>query len=72
MGNLRSRIAVEIFLQEDVMGKRILVLGVGAQGSTVAQRMDEEPKVDEIICADYDPRAVGELVKILKKGQAPR
>ena len=29
------------------MGKKILVLGTGAQGSTVAQRMDEEPNVDE-------------------------
>lgn len=51
------------------MGKKILVLGTGAQGSTVAQRMDEEPDVDEIICADYDPKAVDELVKILKKGR---
>ena len=49
------------------MGKKILVLGTGAQGSTVAQRMDEEPNVSEIICADYDEKAVNELVKILKK-----
>lgn len=49
--------------------KKILVLGVGAQGSTVAQRMDEEPNVGEIICADYDPKAVDELVKILKKAK---
>ena len=27
------------------MGKKILVLGTGAQGSTVAQRMDEEANV---------------------------
>jgi saccharopine dehydrogenase-like NADP-dependent oxidoreductase len=51
------------------MGKKILLLGTGAQGSTVAQRMDEEPNVDEIICADYDRRAVDELVKILKKAK---
>ena len=51
------------------MGKRILILGTGAQGSTVAQRMDEEPSVDEIICADYDERAVSELVKMLKKAK---
>ena len=31
------------------MGMKILVLGTGAQGSTVAQRMDEEPNVDKII-----------------------
>lgn len=49
--------------------KKILILGTGAQGSTVAQRMDEEPNVSEIICADYDKKAVDELVKILKKGR---
>ncbi|WP_269476975.1 saccharopine dehydrogenase family protein [Hominibacterium faecale] len=49
--------------------KKILILGVGAQGSTVAQRMDEEPNVSEIICADYDEKAVSELVGILKKGK---
>ena len=49
--------------------KKILVLGVGAQGSTVAQRMDEEPGVSEVICADYDEKAVTELVKRLKKGR---
>ena len=51
------------------MSKKILVLGVGAQGSTVAQRLDEEDNVDEIICADYDKNAVDKLVKILKKGK---
>lgn len=49
--------------------KKILVLGTGAQGSTVAQRMDEEPNVSEIICADYDQKAVDELVKILTKAK---
>ncbi len=49
--------------------KKILILGVGAQGSTVARRMDEEPDVAEIICADYDLKAVNELVKELKKGR---
>ncbi|HAF60461.1 MAG TPA: saccharopine dehydrogenase NADP-binding domain-containing protein [Bacillota bacterium] len=49
--------------------KKILILGVGAQGSTVARRMDEEPKVAEIICADYDEKAVNELVKELKKAR---
>ncbi|MEG0157374.1 MAG: saccharopine dehydrogenase NADP-binding domain-containing protein, partial [Anaerovoracaceae bacterium] len=49
--------------------KKILVLGTGAQGSTVAQRMDEEAGVSEIICADYDLKAVEELVKILTKAR---
>jgi saccharopine dehydrogenase-like NADP-dependent oxidoreductase len=34
--------------------------------------MDEEPNVDEIICADYDQKAVDGLVKILKKGKGAR
>ncbi|MDR3225863.1 MAG: saccharopine dehydrogenase NADP-binding domain-containing protein [Clostridiales Family XIII bacterium] len=51
------------------MGKKILVLGTGAQGSTVAQRMDEEPNVEEIICADYDGGAAFALVKTLKKAR---
>lgn len=49
--------------------KKVLVLGTGAQGSTAAQRLDEEPNVSEIICADYDKKAVDELVKIMKKGK---
>ena len=51
------------------MSKKMLVLGTGAQGSTVAQRMDEEVNVSEIICADYDQKAVDGLVKILKKAK---
>lgn len=51
------------------MKKKILVLGVGAQGSTVAQRMDEEDNVAEIICADNDGKAVDGLVRILNKGE---
>ena len=49
--------------------KKVLVLGVGAQGTTVAQRLDEEPNVSEIICADYDQTAVDNLVKTLKKAR---
>jgi len=52
--------------------KKILILGVGAQGSTVARRMDEEPDVAEVICADYDQKAVDELVKELKKGRGAK
>lgn len=49
--------------------KKILVLGVGAQGSTVAMKLDQEPNVSEIICADYSQTAVDSLVKVLKKGR---
>jgi saccharopine dehydrogenase (NAD+, L-lysine-forming) len=50
--------------------KRLLILGVGAQGSTVAKLMNEEPGVSEIICADYDEKAVGEMEKNLEKAKA--
>lgn len=49
--------------------KKILVLGLGAQGSTVAKRLDEHPNVSEIICADYDKDAVDSIVKDLKKAK---
>jgi len=49
--------------------KKILVLGVGAQGSTTVQRLDEEPSVGEIVCADCDEKAVSEIVGIAKKAR---
>ncbi|MDX2500333.1 MAG: saccharopine dehydrogenase NADP-binding domain-containing protein [Deltaproteobacteria bacterium] len=50
--------------------QRLLILGVGAQGSTVAKRMNEEPNVSEIICADYDEKAVSEMERTLGKAKA--
>ena len=50
--------------------KKILLLGAGAQGSTVAKRMNEEPNVSEIICADYDEAAVKEMERTLEKASA--
>ncbi|MEN8244037.1 MAG: saccharopine dehydrogenase NADP-binding domain-containing protein [Thermodesulfobacteriota bacterium] len=50
--------------------KKLLLLGAGAQGSTVAKRMNEEPNVSEIICADYDEKAVKEMERTLKKATA--
>ncbi len=50
--------------------KRLLILGAGAQGSTVAKRMNEEPQVSEIICADYDEKAVLEMAGTLSKVKA--
>ena len=51
------------------MGKKILVLGTGAQGPTVAKRLDLEPNVDKIICADYDEAAAKELAASLNKAE---
>lgn len=49
--------------------KKILVLGVGAQGSAAAKRLDAEPNVGEIICADFDMKAVENVVASLTKGR---
>jgi saccharopine dehydrogenase (NAD+, L-lysine-forming) len=50
--------------------KRIVVIGVGAQGSTIAKRMNEHPGVSEIICADYDRKAAEALSESLTKARA--
>ena len=50
--------------------KKLLLLGAGAQGSTVAKRMNEEPNVSVIICADYDETAVKEMERTLEKATA--
>ena len=50
--------------------KRIIVIGVGAQGSTIARRMNDHPGVSEIICADYDSQAAAALSQSLDKATA--
>ena len=50
--------------------KKIMIIGVGAQGSTIAKRVDEEPGVSEIICADFDSKAAQELSHSLNKAKA--
>jgi saccharopine dehydrogenase-like NADP-dependent oxidoreductase len=50
--------------------RKIMILGTGAQGSTIAKRMQEEPSVKEIVCADYDMRAAQELEGSLSKAKA--
>lgn len=47
--------------------KKVLVLGVGAQGSAAARKLDKEHSVSEIICADIDKSAVESLVNELTK-----
>ena len=49
--------------------KKILVLGVGAQGSAAAKKLDEEPIVSKVVCADQDKKAVDHLVKELTKAE---
>jgi saccharopine dehydrogenase (NAD+, L-lysine-forming) len=50
--------------------KKIIIVGVGAQGSTIAKRMDEHPEVSEIICADYDMQVAEKLSSSLKRSKA--
>jgi saccharopine dehydrogenase (NAD+, L-lysine-forming) len=50
--------------------KKVIVLGTGAQGGTIAMRLDEEPNVSEIICADYNLEAAQRLEKKLSKARA--
>ena len=50
--------------------KKIMIIGVGAQGSTIAKRLDEEANVSQIICADYDRKAAEELGQTLQKATA--
>lgn len=50
--------------------KKVIVVGVGAQGSTIAKRLDEEPNVAEVICADYDEKAAQNVAGQLKKAKA--
>ena len=32
--------------------KKVMVCGCGAQGSTICRRLDEEPNIEEVVCAD--------------------
>lgn len=50
--------------------KKVMIIGVGAQGSTIAKRLNEEQNVSQVICADYDFKAADELGKTLEKATA--
>jgi len=50
--------------------KKVMVLGVGAQGSTIAKRLQDEPNIEEIVCADYDLKAAQTLEDELSKAKA--
>ena len=52
------------------MKKKVIVLGTGAQGSTIAMRLDDEPGVSHIICADYNLEAAQRLEQKLNKATA--
>mgnify|MGYP001009083160 CR=1 FL=1 len=50
--------------------QKIIIIGVGAQGSTIAKTMNDDPNVSEIICADYDEKAANDLGAKLDKATA--
>ncbi|KAB2891434.1 MAG: hypothetical protein F9K32_04140 [Desulfobulbaceae bacterium] len=50
--------------------KKVLVIGVGAQGSTIAKHLDRHPQVAEIVCADYDLELATRLSGTLTKARA--
>ncbi len=53
-----------------IMKKTVIIMGTGAQGGTIAMRLNEEPNVEKIICADYDLDAAKRYEKMLDKAAA--
>ncbi len=49
---------------------KIVVLGVGAQGSIIAKKLNGLPAVKELICADYNQEAAKRVAAPLKKAKA--
>ena len=49
-----------------------MVCGCGAQGSAICRKLDEEPAVEEIICADYSLEAAQAVCGLMKKGKPVR
>lgn len=49
--------------------KKVLVLGLGAQGMAAVKKLDEDPAVGEIICAGRNQAAVDSVVAMLKKAR---
>lgn len=52
--------------------KDVMIVGVGAQGSTIAKRLNEDENVARIICADCDEKAAQTLARNLDKAVAAK
>ena len=52
--------------------KKVMVCGCGVQGSTICRKLDLEPNIEEIICADYDLAAAQAVCSMMKKGKPVR
>ena len=48
--------------------KRVMVCGCGAQGSTICRKLDEEEKIEEVVCCDYDLERAKAVCRLMKKG----
>ena len=48
--------------------KKVMVCGCGAQGSTICRKLDQEPNIEEVICADYNFAAAEAVCKLMTKG----
>ena len=44
--------------------KKVMVCGCGAQGSTICRKLDQEPNIEEVICADFTPEALATLFEL--------
>lgn len=51
------------------MKKNVMIVGMGAQGSTVAKFISKEPSTGLILCADQDKAAVDNVVASLKNAK---
>jgi len=51
---------------------KVVVLGVGGQGSIIAKRLSELPAVKELVCGDYNEAAAQRVAKPLKKAEVNR
>lgn len=48
--------------------KKVMVCGCGAQGSTICRKLDQEPNIEEVVCADYSLDAAKDVCRLMKKG----
>lgn len=48
--------------------KKVMVCGCGAQGSTICRKLDQEPNIEEVVCADYSMDAAEAVCKLMTKG----
>ena len=48
--------------------KKVMVCGCGAQGSAICRKLDQEPNIEKVICADYNLAAAEAVCRLMTKG----